>query len=152
MLGTGGTGVDGVEGGSGEDEEEDEEVVEVEAAAVACRVVVRARVLGKRGLRSRCQLWVGRYSGRACFTAAEVSICMRCCITYPEGYVCRDGTDLAGRHAPSNASGDGGDTALDRMLARHKAGRMADERIMVAEGIHGARTSTCLTCRRQQPA
>ena len=72
MLGTGGTGAEGVEGGSGEEEEDKDE-----AAAVACRVVVRARVLGKRGLRSRCQLWTGRYSGRACFTTAEVSIGMR---------------------------------------------------------------------------
>lgn len=66
MLGTGGTGgEDDADGGSGEDE----------AAAVACRGAGRRMTFGRRGLRSRCQLWeAGRYKGRACFAAEDVSM------------------------------------------------------------------------------
>jgi hypothetical protein len=54
-----------------------------------------------------------------------------------------------GGHAPSKASGERGATALGRKLARHKAGRMAEERIMIAEE---RQLWTCLTCRGKQPA
>jgi hypothetical protein len=36
-------------------------------------------------------------------------------------------------HAPSNARGEAGNTALEGMLARHRACRMAEELIMIAE-------------------
>jgi hypothetical protein len=36
-------------------------------------------------------------------------------------------------HAPSNARGEASNTALEGMLARHRAGRMAEELIMIAE-------------------
>lgn len=85
-----------------------------ESVASGRRVMSAAR---EERVRCASQLSAGRYNGRTCFAAGEFS-------------TTRVWVGGLGVDAPRRAQAGRGGTAF--MLARHRAGRMVDERIMVA--------------------